>query len=1081
LLYLWDLTRNGWANDFYSAAVQAGTKSWKAFFFGSFDSSNFITVDKTPASLWVMELSGRIFGFSQWSMLAPQALEGVASVALLYAAVRRWFGPAAGLIAGLVLALTPVAVLMFRFNNPDALLVLLMTAAAYALVRAIENGRTRWLVFCGVLLGFAFLAKMLQAFLVVPGFAIAYLWAGAPRSWLRRLWQTVLMGAGIIVGAGWWVLIAELTPAADRPYFGGSTDNNILQLAIGYNGLGRLDGNETGSIGGGGPGGSGFGGATGLLRLFHSEFGGQISWLLPAALICLGAMLWVSRRAVRTDRIRAAALLWGGWVIVTGLVFSYMSGIIHPYYMIALAPGIGALVGIGAMALWEQRLGWAGRAVAAATVLVTAVWSYVLLDRTPDWLPWLRWVVLLAGVLGAAAVLAGPWLASLTSFRRLVLVPVGLAMVAGLAGPAAYALDTVNTAHTGAIPSAGPAAAGFGGGPGGFGGTRSGGFAGARPGGTGTSGTGTSGTGTSGTGTGGTRPGGTAGNGFPGGATGQFGGPGGSSGTQAGSSAGSSGLARPGGAGAAGGPGGTGGPGGGLGGNTQVSSALVKLLKQNASAYKWVAATEGSTGAAPLELATGDAVMAIGGFNGTDPWPTLAVFKELVAKHEVHYYVGQGSESFGGGRGSSAIASWVAAHFKKETVGGQTVYDLTQPLSALRSARVGRPPRGRSVARQEVVVLLGPQDAHGRGVHLGAEGSIIDSPVQDGLIHGDGGRQALRGDQVAPGGEEVDGAGGRRQAGHRGRRAQVVGDDHAIEVQLLAQQPHDAGGERRQVMGVDARVGGQSDHDERHAGLDGRLERLKVRALGAGRRVDHPGAEIGVAHHAAQAGEVLGGGRDSGLSQAADERRAVRPGDLRGVAELPLQRADRRVLARGRARYDVHHRGQVEVDARRPQLAAPRRGPPLQFGGGQLALGQGGRDGREAGAGQFLDLAAFLVGRDEEPDLGRGGGRRQGLNGLGCPPVRGHAGRARALPEERPEMIGTDRLGDFGLGGSGDAHQEQLADALGLAHLAEDLNRAGRPRWPAGGRPGGQRLARSGTCDAGRGLRGLAARREAAP
>jgi 4-amino-4-deoxy-L-arabinose transferase-like glycosyltransferase len=653
LLYLWDLTRNGWANDFYAAAVQAGTKSWKAFFFGSFDSSNFITVDKTPASLWVMELSGRIFGFSQWSMLVPQALEGVASVGLLYAAVRRWFGPAAGLIAGLVLALTPVAALMFRFDNPDALLVLLMTAAAYALVRAIENGRTRWLVFCGVLLGFAFLAKMLQAFLVVPGFAIAYLWAGAPRGWLRRLWQTVLMGAGIIVGAGWWVLIAELTPAADRPYFGGSTDNNILQLAIGYNGLGRLDGNETGSIGGGGRGGGGFGGATGLLRLFQEEFGGQISWLLPAALVGLAVMLWVSRRAVRTDRIRAAALLWGGWVIVTGLVFSYMSGIIHPYYMIALAPGIGALVGIGAVVLARTLRGWPGRSVAAATVLGTAVWSYILLDRTPDWLPWLRWVVLAAGVLGAAAVLAGPWL----SFRRLVLLPFGLALVAGLAGPAAYTLDTVGSAHTGAIPSAGPATVGFGGGPGGGGLPGGGRFPGVRP--------------------GGTQAGGAAGQGFP---SGQFGAPSGSSGTGR--------AGAPGGFAAGRGPGGFagregfGGFGGGLGGNTQVSSALVKLLEKDASSYKWVAATEGSTGAAPLELATGDAVMAIGGFNGTDPWPTLAVFKELVANHEVHYYVGQGSESFGGGRGSSAIASWVAAHFKKETVGGQTVYDLTQPLSA---------------------------------------------------------------------------------------------------------------------------------------------------------------------------------------------------------------------------------------------------------------------------------------------------------------------------------------------------------------------------------------------------------------
>ncbi len=650
VLYLWDLTRSGWANDFYAAAVQAGTKSWKAFFFGSFDQSSFITVDKTPGSLWVMELSGRIFGFSQWSMLVPQALEGVGSVLLLYAAVKRWFGPAAGLIAGLVLALTPVAALMFRFNNPDALLVLLMTAAAYTLVRAVENGRSRWLALTGLLLGFAFLAKMLQAFLVVPGFAAAYLWAAPPRL-ARRIWQTLLMGAGIIVGAGWWILAAQLIPAADRPYFGGSTSNNILQLAIGYNGLGRLTGDETGSVGpGGGGGGQGasFGGATGIFRLFHAEFGGQISWLLPAALISLAAMAWVSRRAARTDRTRAAALLWGGWVLVTGLVFSYMNGIIHPYYMVALAPGIAALTGIGAMALRRAPLGaakLAGRIAGACGVLASTVWAYILLDRTPDWLPWLRWVVLVAGVAAAGLVLAGPALARLAAVARsrrgllaLAVAPLGLALVAGLAGPAAYALDTVATAHTGAIPSAGPASAGFGGGPGGG--------PGGMPNGSSTQ----NGTGAPG------------GNAAPGGAQ--------------------PGSGTAGGTGARGGPGGGGfGGGGGLGGDTTVSSALTRLLEQDASSYKWVAATEGSESAAPLELATGDAVMAIGGFNGTDPWPTLAVFRELAAKHEIHYYVGQGSQSFGGGRGSSTIASWVAAHFKKQTVGGQTVYDLTKPLS----------------------------------------------------------------------------------------------------------------------------------------------------------------------------------------------------------------------------------------------------------------------------------------------------------------------------------------------------------------------------------------------------------------
>jgi 4-amino-4-deoxy-L-arabinose transferase-like glycosyltransferase len=348
-LYTIGLSRNGWANDFYAAAVQAGTKSWKAFFFGSFDASNFITVDKTPASLWVMEISGRIFGVNYWSMLVPQALEGVATVGVLYATVRRWFGPAAGILAGVVMATTPVAALMFRFNNPDALLVLLMTAAAYAVTRAIEAGKTRWLVLAGALLGFGFLTKMLQAFLVLPGFALVYLVAG-PRGLGRRIWQLLVSGFAVLLAAGWWVAAVMLIPAADRPYVGGSTNDSILQLAFGYNGLGRLDGNETGSVGSGhGGGGFGFSGSTGLTRLFASDMGGQISWLLPAALIALAALLWGTRRAPRTDRTRAPPLLWGGWLLVTGGVFSYMAGIIHPYYTIALAPAIAALAGIGAV------------------------------------------------------------------------------------------------------------------------------------------------------------------------------------------------------------------------------------------------------------------------------------------------------------------------------------------------------------------------------------------------------------------------------------------------------------------------------------------------------------------------------------------------------------------------------------------------------------------------------------------------------------------------------------------------------------------------------------------------------------
>ena len=689
LLYLWDLSRNGYANDFYAAAVQAGTKSWKAFFFGSFDSSNFITVDKTPASLWVDEIAAKVFGFNSWTLLAPQAVEGVASVLLLCSAVRRWFGPAAGLIAGAVLALTPVATLIFRFNNPDSLLVLLMTAAGYAVQRAIERDRTRWLVFAGLLLGFAFLSKMAQAFLVLPGFGIAYLWAGPARLG-RRIWQLLAALGGVIVGAGWWIVIAQLTPAADRPYFGGSTDNNILELALGYNGFGRLDGSETGSIGGGG-----FGGSTGIFRLFQSEFGGQVSWLIPAALISLGALIWISRRQPRTSRVRAFALLWGGWLLVTGVVFSYMQGIIHPYYMVALAPAIGALVGVGAIALLQSGMTVVGRGVASAGVLVTGVWAYELLDRTPGWLPWLRWTVLLAGVLGAVSVFAVPELlrrSDLTqgvahSGRRrvpaLVYAPLALALVAGLGGPLAYSLDTANSTHTGSIPSAGPAVAGsFGGGggaPGGAGGAggAGGGFGARTGGGTGGS-TGTRGGGFTPGGTSGAPTGTGTGTGTGGAPTGTGGFPGGTSSTGGtGSTKGSGAIgSRTGipGRGTAGGV-----AMGGLSGSTQVSSALTKLLEQDASKYKWIAATEGTQEAAPIELATGgDAVLAIGGFNGTDPAPTLAEFEAMVAKGEIHYYVGQGSESFGGGTGSSAIAKWVAAHFKSETVGGVTVYNLTQ-------------------------------------------------------------------------------------------------------------------------------------------------------------------------------------------------------------------------------------------------------------------------------------------------------------------------------------------------------------------------------------------------------------------
>ncbi|HKS97890.1 MAG TPA: glycosyltransferase family 39 protein, partial [Rugosimonospora sp.] len=405
VLYLWGLSASGWANAFYSAAVQAGATSWKAFFFGSSDASNFITVDKTPASLWVMDLSARAFGVNSWSILVPQALEGVAAVGLLYLTVRRWFGPVAGLLAGAALALTPVAVLMFRFNNPDALLTLLLIAGAYAMTRALERASARWVVLAGALVGLGFLTKMLQALLVVPAFGLVYLIA-APTSVRRRLLHLAAGLGALVASAGWWIAIVSLIPAKDRPYIGGSQHNSILELTLGYNGLGRLSGSETGSVGpGGGAAGGGFWGATGLTRMFSAEIGGQISWLLPAALILLVAALWLTRRAPRLDRTRAAFVLWGGWLVVTWLTFSLMRGIFHPYYTVALAPAVAAVAGMGAVLLWRHRSSTVVNITLAATLAVTALWSYTLLARSASWQPWLRYAGLAAGLAAALGLL----------------------------------------------------------------------------------------------------------------------------------------------------------------------------------------------------------------------------------------------------------------------------------------------------------------------------------------------------------------------------------------------------------------------------------------------------------------------------------------------------------------------------------------------------------------------------------------------------------------------------------------------------------------------------------------------------
>jgi 4-amino-4-deoxy-L-arabinose transferase-like glycosyltransferase len=588
LLYLWNLSSSGYANEFYAAAAQAGGKNWTAWFFGSLDPSNAITVDKPPASLWISGLSVRIFGLSSWSILAPQALEGVAAVGLLYATVRRTSGAAAGLLAGAVLAATPAAALMFRYNHPDALLVLLLIAAAYALIRAVERASAKWLMLAGTALGFAFLTKMLQAFLVLPAFALVYLVA-APTRPLQRIGHILLAGLAILVSAGWWIVAAAAWPASARPYIGGSTNNSVLQLVFGYNGFGRLFGQNGGGGGpSGGVSGSSFGGATGLFRVFGSEMGFEISWLLPAAIVALVAAIYLTRGARRTSATRTGLMLWGGWLLVTAIVFDYMKGIVHPYYTVALAPAIAGLLGVGVTTAWRQRQRLAGSAALAAITATAGGWSFVLLSRNASWHPALRWTILITSVVVAAG-----WLLTYERTKRLTAALAVAGLLSGLAGPAAYTIATAAHGHSGSIPTVGPVTT-------------------------------------------------------------------------------AAGLGQ--GSGAAGG--GSGGPGGSAQ-NATTSSALITLLRQTST--RWAAAVVGSMSAAPLQLSSGKAVMAIGGFNGGDNSPTLAQFQAYVKAGKIHYFI-SGGQGMGGGMGSSsgsAIANWVDQHYKATTVGGYTVYDLT--------------------------------------------------------------------------------------------------------------------------------------------------------------------------------------------------------------------------------------------------------------------------------------------------------------------------------------------------------------------------------------------------------------------
>ena len=615
VLYLWNLTVSGYANTYYSAAALAGSQSWSAWFFGSFDSANFITVDKPPLGTMLMGLSVRLFGMSSWSILAPQALCGVATVGVLFLAVKKSFGAAAATIAAIVMALTPAAVLIFRFNNPDALLTLLLVLSAWALLRSLEHGSFRWMALAATFVGFAFLTKYLQAYLVLPGYALVFGFS-ANTTFRRRLVGLVVAFATVIATSAWWVVIFELLPAGSKPFIGGSTTGSPLDLILGYDGLGRIFGSSGSGAGGFGGAGFGFSGDVSPLRLFNDQLFGQIAWLIPLAIVCLVVGLFKRRWAHRTDLAFAGYLLWGSWFVVTAIVFSYMSGIIHSYYAVALAPAIGALVGAGLVDLWKSHLRiWVGGIAVGIVCLGSAWFGSTLLDRTPDFDPGLGSVaIILAAVALLILVVASlPALAARAPIKRIALAAAALGVCATLVAPAAYAVDTTGIAYGGGDPHPGPGTASE------MGGIGNGGFGG---------------------------PGG------PGGFT-DFTGLPGDGGTALG-------LV---------------GDGGGVGGSTS-DSALLSYLVANRGTATWIVAANSAQEAGSIEIATGLPVMAMGGFTGSDPAPTLDQLKSYIASGKLRFVLASGGMGGGGFGGDTSRDSWVASTCKAVSYGGSaSLYD----------------------------------------------------------------------------------------------------------------------------------------------------------------------------------------------------------------------------------------------------------------------------------------------------------------------------------------------------------------------------------------------------------------------
>lgn len=588
-LYLWGLDRNGWANSYYSAAAMSGSQDWTAFFFSSSDPGNAISVDKPPLSLWVMSASVRAFGLSPWSILVPQALMGVTSVFLLYRMVRTYVGSAAGLLAAAFFAITPVAVVMFRYNNPDALLTLLMIGVAYTALESIRRNKLRWLIFAGALTGAALLTKQLQIALILPAVAVTYL-AFASGPLLKRILHTSVALLTALVTGGWWFVLVQLVPAANRPFVGGSRLNSAVELSLGYNGLDRLTGED----------------ATrtmspsmeslaekldpGFQRFLQPQFSGQFGWFLPLAVAGMCIAVWHIKRQSGRRRYRAFLSLCVLWFLCSSTVLAFMSGIVHPYYSLTVVPPLCCLAGTGLLHLYRVSERRNARWMLVGTLLVTMVLAFLTASRSTADYPVGPLVALLVWSVAITFLVVPP------PFPALRKATGGLLAVALLVGPFVWSINTVLSPHEGAGVVAGPSILGI----------RT------------------------------DHP----------------------DRQQMGSDVPASFMAV-------------------MFGNLP-ESGIVSRLRATPSSSKWSAAMVGSETAANYQLASMRSVLPLGGFDGTDPFPTLDQFQRMVTDHQVASLVIQDLPPLTlEDRGESArIVDWVKGHYQAEKIGGAQYYSL---------------------------------------------------------------------------------------------------------------------------------------------------------------------------------------------------------------------------------------------------------------------------------------------------------------------------------------------------------------------------------------------------------------------